>query len=97
MTLVCLRRVLHFGIFRGGFMGVAIDARAMSSQEIYRQAERQVFVLEVLNEQGAVFTYLSAVLLEADTVATQCDSVQGAPSLRLRHGACQNATTCKLD
>ena len=86
MPLVCLRRVLHFGIFLGGIMGVAIDARALSSQEIYRQAERQVFVLEVLNDQGAVFTYLSAVLLEADTVATQCDSVQGAPSLRVRQG-----------
>ena len=87
MTLDFLRRVLHLGILMGGFLGVAIDAHALSSQEIYRQAERQVFVLEVLNEQGAIFSYLSAVLLEPDTVATQCDSVQGAASLRLRQGA----------
>lgn len=86
MTLICLRRVLHLGIILCGLMGVTIDARALSPQEIYRHAERQVFVLEVLDEQGAVFTYLSAVLLEADTVATQCDSVQGAPGLRLRQG-----------
>ncbi|MBI5752952.1 MAG: tetratricopeptide repeat protein [Hydrogenophilales bacterium] len=78
---------LNYFLFICGLTGVVLDAHALSPQEIYRQAERQVFVLEVLNEQGAVFSYLTAVLLDPDTVATQCDSVQGAPSLRLRQGA----------
>ncbi len=71
----------------GGLLGVAIAAHAMSPQEIFRQAERQVFVLEVLNEQGAVFSYHTAVLLDRDTLAAQCDWVQAAPNLRLRQGA----------
>lgn len=87
MHLVCLRCVLHLGVVLSGLVGVNIDAQALSPQEIYRHAERQVFMLEVLNEQGEVINYLSAVLIEADTVATQCDSVQGAPSLRLRQGS----------
>jgi len=78
---------LNSFLFFCGLTGVTLDAHAMSPQEIYRQAERQIFVLEVLNEQGAVFSYLTAVLLDPDMVATQCDSVQGAPSLRLRQGA----------
>ena len=82
-----LRRVLHYGIFIGGLIGTVIDAYALTPQEIYRQAERQVFVLEVLDEKGALFSFHTAVLFDQDTVATQCDSVQGAPSLRLRQGA----------
>lgn len=78
---------LNSFLFICGLTGVVLDAQAMSPQEIYRQAERQVFVLEVLNEQGAVFSYLTAVLLDPDTVVTQCDSVLSAPSLRLRQGA----------
>ncbi len=58
----------------------------MTPQDIYRQAEHQVFVLEVLDKKGEVFSYHTAVLLDQDTAATQCDSVQGAPSLRLRLG-----------
>ena len=87
MPHVCLKRVLHLGALLGGLGGVAIEARALSPQEIYRHAERQVYVLQVLNEQGEVINYLSAVLIEADTLATQCDSVQGALSLRLQQGS----------
>lgn len=87
MPHVCLKRLLHLGALLGGLVGGAIDARALSPQEVYRHAERQVFVLQVLNEQGEVTNYLSAVLIEADTVATQCDSLQGAPSFRLQQGS----------
>ena len=82
-----LRRVLHYGILLGGVIGTAIEAYALTPQEIYRQAERQVFVLEVLDEKGALFSFHTAVLFDRDTVATQCDSVQGASGLRLRQGA----------
>ncbi len=81
-----LKLVLHYGVLIGGLMGVTHDASALSAQEIYRQAEHQVFILEVLNEKGEAFSYHTAVLIEADTLATQCESVQGAPSLQLRQG-----------
>jgi tetratricopeptide (TPR) repeat protein len=74
----------HF-IFIGGLSG-AIAVHAMTPQEIYRQAEHQVFVLEVLDEKGEVSSIHTAVSLDKNTVVTQCDSVQGAPSIRLRLG-----------
>lgn len=64
----------------------APDASALTPQEIYRQAERQVFVLESLNDKGEVVSFHSAVLVDTDTVASQCDSLQGAASIRLRQG-----------
>ena len=76
----------NYFFFVCGLITVALDAHALTPQEIYRQAERQVFVLETLNEKGDVFSYHTAVLLAPDTVATQCDSLQGVSGLRLRQG-----------
>ena len=83
---VCeLKFFLCCWIFICGFTGT-VAAHAMSPQDIYRQAEHQVFVLEVLNEKGEVSSFHTAVLLDQDTVAAQCNSVEGAPGLRLRLG-----------
>lgn len=81
-----LKFFLRHGAFICGLSG-AIAAHAMTPQDIYRQAEHQVFVLEVLDKKDEVFSFHTAVLLDQDTVATQCDSVQGASGLRLRLGA----------
>jgi tetratricopeptide (TPR) repeat protein len=68
-------------------IAVISDAHALSPQEIYRQAEHQVFVLEALNAQGEVVSFHSAVLVGVDTVATQCSALEGAAGLRLRRGS----------
>lgn len=65
---------------------LALDAYALTPQEIYRQAERQVLVLEALNEKGEVISFHTALLIDREKAVTQCGSLDGGASLRLRQG-----------
>ena len=76
--------VLRYAFLLGSLATLSVDAYALTAQEIYRQAERQVVVLEMLDEQGAIFSSHTALLLDKGKVVTQCDLLAGAASLRLR-------------
>ncbi|MBI3394132.1 MAG: tetratricopeptide repeat protein [Nitrospirae bacterium] len=67
-------------------MAPALDAFALTAQEIYRRTEGNVLALELLDEKGGVVSFLTAVVLEQGTAVTQCDLLEGAAGLRLRSG-----------
>ncbi|MEK6815659.1 MAG: tetratricopeptide repeat protein [Nitrospirota bacterium] len=67
-------------------MAPALDAFALTAQEIYRKAEQTVLVLEVLDEKGGVVSVHTAVVLDQGTAVTQCDLLEGGAGLRLRSG-----------
>lgn len=62
------------------------DAFALTAQEIYREAERSVFVLEILDQKGGVVSSHTAMVLEQGTAVAQCDLLEGAAAFRLRSG-----------
>jgi tetratricopeptide (TPR) repeat protein len=64
----------------------AADAHALTPQEIYRVAERGVFVLELLDQKGEVVSFHTALVVGQGKAVTQCDLLDGAASLRLRQG-----------
>lgn len=61
-------------------------AFALTAQEIYREAERSVFVLEILDQKGGVVSSHTAMVLEQGTAVAQCDLLEGAAAFRLRSG-----------
>lgn len=60
---------------------------ALTAQEVYRQAGRQVLILEVLDNQGAVASSSTALLLDQGKAVTQCATLEGAANIRLMQGS----------
>lgn len=71
-------------VFLCGALFACMDAAALTPQEIYRHAERQVLVLEVLDEKGEVLSYHTALFLDKGRAVTQCDLLEGTAKIRLR-------------
>jgi tetratricopeptide (TPR) repeat protein len=83
--VVRLRYALRFaGV--AWLVASAVDAHALTPQEIYRVAERGVLVLEVLDQKGEVISLHTALLVDQGKAVTQCDLLNGSASLRLRQG-----------
>lgn len=60
-------------------------SRALSPQELFRQTEGNVLVLEVLDKNGNTLSAHTALLLDGGKAVTQCNLLEGA-SMLLRQG-----------
>jgi S1-C subfamily serine protease len=68
---------------------------ALAPADIFRQAQHQVVALDLLNEQGQVLSSNTALLIDNNKAATQCDLLSGATSLRVTQGS--TTFSVKLD
>jgi tetratricopeptide (TPR) repeat protein len=75
---------IHSLVWIGLLPAFVLNAYALTPQEIYQKAQQQVLVLEVLNEKGVLLSAHTALLLDNGKAVTQCDSLEGAASYRLR-------------
>src|SRR5687767_5414183 len=55
----------------------AATASAVSPQEILRQAQQEVFRIEILDDKAERVSAYSAISLGADRVVTLCDAMDG--------------------
>ena len=64
----------------------ALPAAALTPQEVFRRVERNVLVLEILNDKNDVISTHTALVLEKHRAVTRCDSVEGVAHLRVVQG-----------
>lgn len=72
-------------LFIGSTALFPAPARALSAQELFREAEGKVLVLEVLDDKGKKLAAHTALFLDGERAVTQCDLLKGGASLMLRH------------
>lgn len=90
VTFMVTRRHRHsvFRFFVILYLGLSsvTSASAMTPQAVFQRTQKDIFVLDVLDKNGDIYSVHSAVSFGQDTAATQCDLVRQASALRLRRG-----------
>jgi tetratricopeptide (TPR) repeat protein len=76
-----------------GFLLPGIEAWALTPQEIYRQAQGQVLVLESFDEKDAPVSFHTALLLETGKAVAACDVLEGVANIKVRRGEAVYAAT----